>query len=348
MVPWMAWRQVIPNNTSTRSKAPPGGPGARGGGSEGHPGPVVDSKRLWGVLVMTRCRSSSGSGSLHGPSAWDKNQDRTMIKRNQTSSAPTRRSPRSSDARFHRRCRRVIGSLGARRSATPARQQIDIVHSGRHIHDMRRIVVSVLAMALVFAGLAAGTAESASLPKRGDHSAKVLKLERALHKNHSLKKKQVNRTFGKATTKALRKYQKAERLRLTGKADAQTWNKLFTPKLREDASLPERESFCQVLKLERALHKNHVLKKKHVNRTFKEATTKALRKYQKRERLRVTGKVNAETWKRLFPAKPKPKPKPVPPPKPKPPTAEHLVPGRRALRLWPARSASPENAMASF
>jgi glycerophosphoryl diester phosphodiesterase len=260
--------------------------------------------------------------------------------------ARPRRSLRSSDARFFRRRRRVFGSLTDRRSATPVWKQVDIVRSGRHIHDMRRIVVSVLAMALVFAGLAAGPAESASLPKRGDHSATVLKLERALHKNHVLKKKHVNRTFGKATTKALRKYQKAQRLRITGKANGQTWNRLFTSKLREDASLPERgDRSAEVLKLERALHKKHALKKKHVNRTFKEATTKALRKYQKRERLRVTGKVNAETWKRLFPAKPKPKPKPAPPPKPKPPTAKHLV-------LVEGHSGAPinepENTMASF
>ncbi len=103
--------------------------------------------------------------------------------------ARPRRSLRSSDARFFRRRRRVFGSLTDRRSATPVWQQVDIVRSGRHIHDMRRIVVSVLAMALVFAGLAAGPAESASLPKRGDHSAKVLKLERALHKNHVIEEK---------------------------------------------------------------------------------------------------------------------------------------------------------------
>lgn len=88
----------------------------------------------------------------------------------------------------------------------------------------RVLLAVLLALALVLSSGPA--AEAAGYPRLGERSARVKVLERALHREGTLARKYVNRTFGRATTRAVQRFQRTKRIAASGRVDAQTWRAL--------------------------------------------------------------------------------------------------------------------------
>ncbi len=105
----------------------------------------------------------------------------------------------------------------------------------------------------------------------------------------------------------------------------------------------------QVRAVEVKLNQLRLLPASAVDQRFKRPTVRAVKAFQRQQRVRPTGRVNARTWSLLVKATTRrPAPKPVvvkpPPPKPTPPPPAPVILGHRGA----VTASAPENTMASM
>ena len=94
----------------------------------------------------------------------------------------------------------------------------------------RRFVPAALACALLMMAslLVAAPADAAGMNlHRGSRGAKVKTLESRLHTLKLLPRSAVDRRYRTSTWKAVRKFQRSHKLRVTGNTNTTAWNKVY-------------------------------------------------------------------------------------------------------------------------
>jgi lysozyme family protein len=147
----------------------------------------------------------------------------------------------------------------------------------------RSIVVASIAVLALSGSLAISSNAEAKALRRGDHGAKVVRLQRLLGIN-------ADGEFGEGTVRAVRRFQLHHHLKVDGLAGASTVSLLHRAKTRRVA--PGRSVKGRVLKMQRALGIS-------ADGLFGSGTESAVKSFQSNHGLRADGVVGPATWQAL-------------------------------------------------
>ncbi|MCW2849377.1 MAG: glycerophosphoryl diester phosphodiesterase [Marmoricola sp.] len=101
----------------------------------------------------------------------------------------------------------------------------------------RACVIVVTVLCAVAWGTASASASSLNL-HRGSRGAQVKVVESRLYTLHLLAKSQVDRRYTVATVRAVKRFQRQQHLRVTGKVNLRTWNLVYAEVRRRTAPKP--------------------------------------------------------------------------------------------------------------